>query len=59
MKTEAKASVFFLQKKMESSLSNFFSVKRKQPLQMAWFSTTVSSLRITAGNPNHFLIFFL
>jgi hypothetical protein len=24
MKTEAKASVFFLQKKMESSLSNFF-----------------------------------
>ena len=25
---------------------------------MAWFSTTVSSLRITAGNPNHFLIFF-
>jgi hypothetical protein len=24
MKTEAKASVFFLQKKMESSLSDFF-----------------------------------
>ena len=25
---------------------------------MAWFSTTVSLLRITGGNPVHFLIFF-
>ena len=25
---------------------------------MAWFSTTVSPLRISGGNPVHFLIFF-